>query len=249
MVVALIGGILTQPGDFEVLVHVDGSDDGTVEALGGIVDQRLRITAGPNAGRAMAMTRMVRNARGQFVMIYDDDDKLDAAGLALILSDCGLPLDDRCCGYIYHYRTPDGGRQGPAFGTPRSNFLKLRADQGVTGDKREVVRGDLLKAALEPRAEEFRRIPTSLYWARIALTHDVICRELTIGEHTYQAGGMTANISKMKHRDPWPIYLTHLLRLRGWFWGRYRSPRFALRSAVAAAHYGWRALAARVARP
>lgn len=238
MIMPLVVNILSRPGDIELRVHVDGSNDGSYEALLTISDPRIHVTYAPNGGKACSMYRLVNDARGLFTMTYDDDDKLDLDALQTVLADCGKELDEACCGFIYHHRSTEGGRLGSRFPSKRSNFLKLRADEGVIGDKREVVRTSLLQAVIEDPRGRFRRIPMSLYWGRIGLTHDVLCREIEIGEHGYELTGITSNIAAIKRRDAWPMYVTHATRLRGWFKGRYRSPAFALRSALAMVRYG-----------
>jgi GT2 family glycosyltransferase len=62
------------PSDFEVLVAVDGSTDGTFDMLLAFAAPfRLRSLPAPNAGRAAACNRGIRVARGELLVILDDD--------------------------------------------------------------------------------------------------------------------------------------------------------------------------------
>jgi GT2 family glycosyltransferase len=62
------------PGDFEVVVAVDGSDDGTTEALASFeAPYALRVVGGPRRGRAAACNAAVELAAGEVVLILDDD--------------------------------------------------------------------------------------------------------------------------------------------------------------------------------
>ena len=59
---------------FEAVVAVDGSVDGTREMLEALdVPYRLRWTWAANAGRATACNRAIRQAEGEIVVILDDD--------------------------------------------------------------------------------------------------------------------------------------------------------------------------------
>lgn len=61
-------------GSFEVIVSVDGSADGTLEAVNAFRGlARLTAVAHPNSGRASACNRGIRAARGDIVVILDDD--------------------------------------------------------------------------------------------------------------------------------------------------------------------------------
>lgn len=62
------------PDEFEVVVAVDGSDDGTGEALAAQAPPyRLRTVDGPRRGRAGACNAGVLAAEGSIVVILDDD--------------------------------------------------------------------------------------------------------------------------------------------------------------------------------
>jgi peptidoglycan/xylan/chitin deacetylase (PgdA/CDA1 family)/GT2 family glycosyltransferase len=88
--------------DFEVIVIVDGSDDGSARALGDLtVDFPLRVLEQPNEGRARACNAGAAVAAGELLLFLDDDmeahpslllehDRSQLAGAELVLGD--LPL-------------------------------------------------------------------------------------------------------------------------------------------------------------
>ena len=89
--------------NFELLLHDDGSRDGSWKILQDYAarDPRIRISQGPNAGIAAVLNRLTEAARGTYLARMDADDiclptrfekqvqALDAApDLALVSSDC-----------------------------------------------------------------------------------------------------------------------------------------------------------------
>lgn len=229
LVCRFVASLQDLPGPFEICVHDDGSSDDTFDRLAEISEPRLRVSRAENAGRAQALSRAVEMARGRFVMLFDDDDRLYPAGLQQVLADCAQPLPDGCAGYIYQLED-DGGQQiGRAFPVARSNLIALRADHHITGDKKEVVLRSLLAPAMAVPGRH-RRVPTSLYWARISRTHDILCRNLVIGRKTYLAGGMSDTIRRLKAENLGPMILLHRERLDAFRNRRYRSLGFAARS-------------------
>lgn len=61
-------------GEFEVIAAVDGSTDGTAEAVHRFAaPYRLSALEGPNRGRALACNAGIRAAKGNVVVLLDDD--------------------------------------------------------------------------------------------------------------------------------------------------------------------------------
>jgi glycosyltransferase involved in cell wall biosynthesis len=240
---ALAHAVLSEPGEFELCVHDDGSSDGTLEALRAIGDPRLKLSHGPNRGPASAFLAALRLARGRFAMLANDDDTLYPEGLRTVLSDCAQPLPPDIAGFIYHLDDEAGRRLGSAFAVPRSNFLALRADKRVLGDKKEVVLAEVLRGVCFDPEAGFRRAPISLNWSRISLTMDVICREVSIGRKFYLADGLTARMRWMKLANALPMFLLYRAHLAGYLRRRYRSPRYAGKAVLGTVVYGVLALA------
>lgn len=61
------------PDRFEVIVIDDGSSDGTAESLAARTGERLRVISQSNRGPAAARNRGIREARGNWVVMTDDD--------------------------------------------------------------------------------------------------------------------------------------------------------------------------------
>ena len=70
-----------EPSSFEVVVSVDGSDDGTRELLAGVeAPFAVRWDWEPNRGRASACNAAIRRAQGS-VLVFLDDDMVPTPGL------------------------------------------------------------------------------------------------------------------------------------------------------------------------
>lgn len=243
----LVLALLAEDGSFEIRVHDDGSNDGTAVALSSIESPRLHVTLSENAGRAAALANAVSAAEGKFTMLFDDDDELYPEGLARVLEDCAQPLPAGAAGYIYHLTDDCGQRLGDGFKCPRTNFLKLRNDFRIRGDKKEVVRTDLLKPIIMQTSNLGRRVPTSLYWTTIALNHDIICRDFEIGRKHYEKGGMSHRIRHLKSANPRPLVALYRVHARGFLRGRFLSPVALSRAMLALAYHYTKVIRLRVA--
>ena len=239
-VTSLVEQMLSVQGAFEICVHDDGSSDDTYERLSQIKDTRLRVSKGPNGGRGQALQAAIQMAQGQFVMLFDDDDVLYPDGLRAVLTECGRLLPQNCVGWIYQLEDNKGARVGSAFPVAQANFIELRADYKVTGDKKEVVKRTALIEAVNVPGKA-RRVPTSLYWSRLARTGDVLCIDRVIGRKNYLEGGMSDRIRSLKSSNPYPLFLLARARILAFISGRYRSPWFLFRSLAAFLYYGVRA--------
>lgn len=226
-VVPLIYKILDMDSEVEVCAHDDGSTDATNIALSRINDRRFLLSSSSNCGRGHAIYCALQRASGEYVMIFDDDDDLYHRGLCEILENCERRVGPRLAGYIFHMEDHQGQKIGESFQTEVSNFLELRADHRVSGDKKEVVRRDLMLEAVQLNCMS-RRVPTSLYWARIAIKYDIACRNVTVGKKTYEPDGMSSKIKAIKRNNPGPLLLLYQTWLKGFWCERYRSKKFLL---------------------
>ncbi len=63
--------------DWELLIVDDGSQDGTWDWLAGLRDHRIRVfRLNENAGKSVACNLVLAEMAGEFLMVFDDDDRL-----------------------------------------------------------------------------------------------------------------------------------------------------------------------------
>ena len=236
-IVALVADILSLPGPFEVCVHDDGSRDDTALALARFCDERLSVTRDSNRGRAAALLKCIERSSGDYCMLFDDDDLINLKTLAQAITRCSMSFPIEIGGMIYLMNDDERKTLGARFRSTRSNFLRLRADEGISGDKKEIVRTLLLKSAVSDFRNIWRRVPSSLAWSRIALTYDCLCFNEDMGTKRYFPEGMTAKIAAIKRENTYPMYLLYRTRAVAFFRRRYRSGWYFIRSVVGLAYY------------
>lgn len=237
MVHSLVESILTTTEPVEVCVHVDGSADGTFESLSAISDPRLVLTHDINHGNAYARRRAVEAASGDFILIFNDDDVLFVDSLPQIIRTLQSINDPMICGIVLHYENSSGHLLGTPFAQDRTNFLQMRLDERVLGDKREVIRASVLKPLTARLLVGDRRVPLSLIWYTAALDYDVLCVPITIGVANYLEGGISSQIARVKRESPRAMVRQKLVILRGFLRGRHRSLLAVLKALGSALFY------------
>ena len=87
-----IASAIAQPGAVEVVVVNDGSTDGTADLLARTAG--IRVYTQPNGGKPRALALGLRHARGEAVLVLDDDDLLMPGAIDVLAR--ALFSDERC---------------------------------------------------------------------------------------------------------------------------------------------------------
>ena len=137
-IAATIESVLGQTfGDFELLVHDDGSTDGSAELIRRYAarDARIRASFAPNAGRCAATNALVKQARGQWCALLDADDLMLPERLATQLAyHQAHPEVDATschCHYINEHGQHLGTQRYPGLRTAEEGRQALAAGQFV----------------------------------------------------------------------------------------------------------------------
>ena len=153
---AAVESVLWQShADFELLVVDDGSSDGTMSALAGMTDPRLRLLANPhNMGPSAARNTGIRAARGDWVAFQDSDDewlsdklakqmvRIALTGPGCVAAYCGMLIDAPKDGSL----GPGGVRYYPdaSLGVREGNLLEPLLRRSLISTQTLIARRDAL---------------------------------------------------------------------------------------------------------
>jgi glycosyltransferase involved in cell wall biosynthesis len=104
-----LASVLAQEADFEVVVVDDGSTDDTAAVVAGYDSPRIRYVWRANGGLSAARNTGIREARGDFVIFLDDDDRADPTWLSSLAGAMDASTGAVSCGCWYE--SPDGAEQ------------------------------------------------------------------------------------------------------------------------------------------
>lgn len=212
-----LDGFVGQKSEIEFVFVDDASTDDLTTVLPLFEQAGWVITTArqpKNQGRAAAMARAIRMATGRYVMIMDGDDAFEVGALDKVLAELKamqVVQDDsgrNCIGLVFGTVIETDGKSranNPPDGL-LVTLLGLRADLGVRGDLKEVIRRDVVTNELCPLFENTRRVPTSLLWSRISEQTCVLCKAHSIVQKAYLPGGMTKSLTSYR-RDGIPALL------------------------------------------
>jgi glycosyltransferase involved in cell wall biosynthesis len=114
-------------GDYELLVVDDGSEDDTPDVVGRFDAPQIRYVRRPNGGLSAARNTGIAEARGEFVIFLDDDDRVDRSWLSSLAGEVGPRTGLVSCGC--RFVSPDTAwsvmprEQPEAFGRVTAVFL------------------------------------------------------------------------------------------------------------------------------
>lgn len=85
--------------DFEIVIVNDGSTDHSLEVVQTFSDERIRIIDKPNGGVSSARNKGIEEAKGEWLLFLDADDKLLKNGLSTLYNiHLKYPTADVCAG-------------------------------------------------------------------------------------------------------------------------------------------------------
>jgi len=221
------------PDCINFVVHDDASTDGTDGVLKKYADNKRFVIyrSSVNLGQGASLTNAIRLANGRYTMTVNDDDIIYFDELERVIELIKSHGQYACRdAYILDLKTPNGDRLHP-FNKSILNFMSLRFDLKIRGDKEELVRTDILQNTLEKTVKN-RYVPPSLYWFRVALKYDAVVLGNVIGEKRYESDGLTHSINKLIRDNPRYYLKLQATCIRGYLAHRYRSLSCAFKSVV-----------------
>ena len=194
--------------DFEWLVIDDGSTDNIQEYMHGLpeVDFPIHYHRKENGGKHTAMNYSHPYIQGEFVLILDSDDYLIPDAVEFILKDWQKYVGVSSVGVLSYER---GGRQGEIISDRASvpNYyisddIHFRVNQGVGGDRAEVVRTEIFKTLPLPTHENEKFMSEGWLWNNIAIKYQTVYIQKGIYICEYLEGGLTKSGRILRMKSP-----------------------------------------------
>lgn len=191
--------------NYEIIIVNDGSTDTTDQ----IIKEWMSLDLFPinyiyqkNTGRASALKKAILNATGEYTIIMDSDDYFyfNAFKTISIYLNKITKNTAGICGLCSNKQDELIGSKFPK-NKMYSNLLEIRADYNVKGDKKEVIRTDLLKKYMYDFDISIRRVPTSILWTRISQEHKTLFINSFLIYKDYLPQGLTKNINKVRAKN------------------------------------------------
>lgn len=197
--------------DFEVLIIDDGSSDETKAVVSAWQAEHaipVVYVWQQNQGKPAAHNAAVERARGEFIVILDSDDRLAERALEILKAHWdAIPLQDRArfagveglcaeltSGQIVGDRFPQDVFD--------STYLETRYRYGISGDKKNAIRTDVLQAFPFPIFPGEKHVPESLVWNRMSQRYSFRYINEIIEYVEYQRDGLSGHVSRLRRQNP-----------------------------------------------
>ena len=206
--------------EFEWVIVDDGSTDGTEELVSGFkefqkvssfkfqvsgaVPFEIRYFKQENGGKHTAINRGLELAQGELFFIVDSDDYLTPDAVETILHDWEKVRDKNLCGISYLR----GYSEDKVIGDQHTkdgeiaNFVEMRYNRGIAGDKAEVWVTEIMKQYPYPKYEGERFFGESWNFIQQSEEHDMLWRNKIIYLCEYLEGGLTQSGRALRIRCP-----------------------------------------------
>lgn len=193
--------------DFEWVIVDDGSTD-TTEAIvkDWLVENIIKINyyKQKNGGKHRAINKGVDLAKGELFFIVDSDDYLPTTALKIVNEKYKEAKGKyEIAGVAGRRMFKDENIVGSNnFKEILTNSIDIRYKYNVTGDLVEVFEVEVLKQYPFPEFDNEKFCPEATIWNRIAVAHNLYFFNEGIYVTEYIAGGLTANIVKIRMQSP-----------------------------------------------
>lgn len=194
--------------DFTWLVVDDGSTDDTEALILGYQQDapfQVDYVKKENGGKHTALNVAIERVDTELFFIVDSDDVLTPDAIETIEEDWKRVNHENLCGigYLRGYdETNIIGDSYPQDGDC-DNFIHVRYNLDVTGDKAEVWVTKLLKQyGGFPECEDERFISESVLWIKVSRSHNMLLRNQIIYITEYLPGGLSDSGRKLRFNCP-----------------------------------------------
>lgn len=192
--------------NFEWLIIDDGSQDQTSEVVKSFYnkDFTIKYLKKENGGKHTALNRVFSEIQTELTFIVDSDDVLTVDATAEIEKDWNMYRNQNLCGISYLRGYSENNPIGDLF--PKDyvvdNFISLRFNKHINGDKAEVWVSKYLKAHLYPVFEGEIFFGESYLWIKLAKERDMLFRNKIIYITEYLEAGLSRSGRALRIKCP-----------------------------------------------
>jgi glycosyltransferase involved in cell wall biosynthesis len=194
--------------DFEWLVIDDGSADDTKNVVEQFVSAnkiKIRYLYKENGGKHTALNVAFRVVSTELLFIVDSDDILTEDAVQCICNDWEQVKNKNLCGisYLRGYSSDKViGDLYPYADKSIDNFINLRFNNGINGDKAEVWVTKYLRDYRYPEYEGEKFISESVAWIHVSRNYDMLFVNKIIYITEYLEGGLSDSGRALRFRCP-----------------------------------------------
>ncbi len=204
--------------DFEWLIVDDGSTDNTESIIKSFKEDNNIVICyykQDNGGKHTAINKALDLAEGELFFIVDSDDCLTDDAVETIISDWKKVRSNDLCGISYLRGHTDGKVMGPPFPKDKTidNFIDLRINGGIPGDKAEVWDTKKLRQYRFPVFSGEKFLAEGYLWYQLGLKYDMLFVNKVIYICEYLDGGLTKSGKKMRIQNPLGGIATSLMQM------------------------------------
>lgn len=199
--------LVKQPNqDFEWIIVDDGSTDETFDLVASWIKQNsitIKYFKQKNLGRYMALNKGVEEADGYLSMYMDSDDWFVDDAIQTIKESwesLSEELQEKLCGLSFLCYDDFGNLIGDYYPKDNyvSNFFDIRMIDNIKGDKKELVKTEILKQFTFPYFEGQKRMPTTYVLYGISKKYPAIFINKVVIYKQYIQTGWSKNIDKVR---------------------------------------------------
>lgn len=193
--------------DFDWLIIDDGSQDNTKEIVESFVKENsipISYVYKENGGKHSALNIAFKTVKSELLFIVDSDDVLTSDAVETILKDWDGVQDKNLCGISYLRGYDEKNVIGNKHPQDHviDNFINLRYNRGIVGDKAEVWRTECLRDFQFPEYPGERFISESVAWIYLAKRWDMLMVNKIIYITEYLEGGLSDSGRKLRFQCP-----------------------------------------------
>jgi len=221
----------------EIIIVDDGSIDDTRKVCSEYSKKfNLKYHFQENAGRSHALHKAIEESTSEFTIIMDSDDKFESNGIEKILGHITKFSEkiyqENIAGFVM--LCSNGGKTiGSQFKRHVSigNILRDEADGKIYGDKKQIIRTNILKDFLYKPFPNEKRMATSIIWNRLSEEYSVMNINEVVASKDYLDDGLTKNINPIRALSPNSSSL-YYLEAFSLYSKVYKSILFAMRMGI-----------------